>query len=744
MQRVVAFLLVAILFLDVPIVLANEPAESLQTDTIVVFDSSGSMAGRAGGSQKFRSATRALRSLLQKASKTERIGLFVLGGSSRDQCSSTERPIATQRLTPSELTRRVAKLRPIGDTPLAKGLEQLRNTVPRDVPLQIIILTDGTDSCSGDVCKVSRSISETTPLVRIHVVGFLEPGVDSAHALRCIADASGGRYIEASDEATIASLIGQLEPFEALLRCSIDLEYRQYGNCRFTLSQDPSARSFVVGTAGTLAKGPSHVLDVESFPTPALTTRQIDFVLRAISLYGNLTAQQLITRALVCGLGDERAPDDVHLVSISLTAAHLQTSCSGEEPVSFWLKASAKFLDTIRERGCDEVQAIQLTAKDQFIDAALRSYVYSDGIRSTLQAELMKQLLLFDMWSRVCAFHSYGASSSSLPNSPAAGLYLRRERLYSAGDTAGPITFSSERPGSLARVYDDWNGGLMATGSDIQRFCDDYDPAWRKRREVNELLDLASTDPGCIVFAPKKGRGQLVNTTGNDYSGYGSIIFLDGQVFTFSGKEIGSPLFVSVHSVDDKSLFDLLSFPAFFGVAKGKSPSPESVYSFHFVPNTDVAMASRKIVTPDLSPEIERALIADGDGLAIELRNLLAPDHSQIDADRIEQQLQLSISGLLGTPWRHLATGADVCAALDEARNNRSQLFSLYNWDAVLSPDDTADKRAFCGEDTNTQCLARVLGMLTCLGGDAKSAPIGGAELNLDVRKRLLDAKFPQ
>ncbi len=93
-----------------------------------------------------------------------------------------------------------------------------------DDPANIVLVTDGFDTCGGDPCAAARAAKQARPGLRIDVVDLT--GLEE---MRCIADATGGRYVDASRElepALLARLLSDAaargrdqvclpEPFEA-------------------------------------------------------------------------------------------------------------------------------------------------------------------------------------------------------------------------------------------------------------------------------------------------------------------------------------------------------------------------------------------------------------------------------------------------------------------------------------------------------------------------------------------------
>lgn len=74
-----------------------------------------------------------------------------------------------------------------------------------DKPANIVIVSDGQDSCGGDACAAARQIKQSHPFTTVHVItvgGDISVG-------RCIADATGGKVFEARDASNLASAIAE-------------------------------------------------------------------------------------------------------------------------------------------------------------------------------------------------------------------------------------------------------------------------------------------------------------------------------------------------------------------------------------------------------------------------------------------------------------------------------------------------------------------------------------------------------
>jgi hypothetical protein len=96
---------------------------------------------------------------------------------------------------------RIGALRPRKDTPLASGVAQAASMVDGvSRPAVIALISDGKDTCGGDVCAVAARIARSKPLLKINVVDITGTG-----AAGCAARATGGRVLRASNAAELGS-----------------------------------------------------------------------------------------------------------------------------------------------------------------------------------------------------------------------------------------------------------------------------------------------------------------------------------------------------------------------------------------------------------------------------------------------------------------------------------------------------------------------------------------------------------
>jgi Ca-activated chloride channel homolog len=199
---------------------ADEPG----TSTMLVLDSSGSMAEPAGGgSTKIQAAKQALRDVVAALPEDAVVGMRVFGAEvfSRDQpgaCTDSQQVVAPATGNREALLREVDRYRPYGETPIGHALRQAAEDLDPDTARTIVLVSDGVATCEPDPCEVAEELSAQGIDLRIDVVGLAVDG-EARTQLRCIAGVAEGRYHDASSAEEILSSLSTateraLRPFE--------------------------------------------------------------------------------------------------------------------------------------------------------------------------------------------------------------------------------------------------------------------------------------------------------------------------------------------------------------------------------------------------------------------------------------------------------------------------------------------------------------------------------------------------
>ena len=194
----------------------GQPALSLNDRSVeIVVDASRSMWGQIDGVSKMEIAKLTLDALSYRLPDDLDLALRAYGSTSASEsnnCADSTLLVPFRDGNRNYIRQAIAGLKPTGQTPIAYALNQaardfegLRNEKT------IILVSDGIESCGGDPVQAARSLKEQG--IVVHLIGFgLGSAADEDTAsLRAVANASGGRYVTASNaeelEAALADTV---------------------------------------------------------------------------------------------------------------------------------------------------------------------------------------------------------------------------------------------------------------------------------------------------------------------------------------------------------------------------------------------------------------------------------------------------------------------------------------------------------------------------------------------------------
>lgn len=170
---------------------------------ILILDASKSMAQRFESKTKFQAAQDAITTLLNEWETGDELGVAVVGHRFDDDCEDVDRIVSLAPPDAGRVRRALADLKPIGMSPIGVALK--RAAADLDAERNggaVIVLSDGTDSCSRDVCKTVAEIAKKAPNFKVHVIGM---GTDATalQGLQCLAESSGGLSLTVKDAAAL-------------------------------------------------------------------------------------------------------------------------------------------------------------------------------------------------------------------------------------------------------------------------------------------------------------------------------------------------------------------------------------------------------------------------------------------------------------------------------------------------------------------------------------------------------------
>lgn len=128
------------------------------------------------------------------------------GHREKDNCDDVEWLIGLDNTSKEEVSRTVRGLNPTGKTPLARSaLMALDRLKAQQQPATLILITDGIESCDGDLCQTIAEAKLSGIDFKLHIVGF---GIrEETTGLQCAADAGGGQYFDASDAEKLSAAL---------------------------------------------------------------------------------------------------------------------------------------------------------------------------------------------------------------------------------------------------------------------------------------------------------------------------------------------------------------------------------------------------------------------------------------------------------------------------------------------------------------------------------------------------------
>ncbi len=119
-----------------------------------------------------------------------------------------------------DLKRAIGSLRPVGKTALADAVRlamgKVRGGQSVDEPANILLVSDGIDSCDGDPCAAAQSVKLARPGIAINIVDL-----GQSTSLECIARATGGYYIQSGrgDRAELGRIMREAAGYEGRGLC---------------------------------------------------------------------------------------------------------------------------------------------------------------------------------------------------------------------------------------------------------------------------------------------------------------------------------------------------------------------------------------------------------------------------------------------------------------------------------------------------------------------------------------------
>lgn len=180
-------------------------ADVVNPPTVVILDSSGSMAAALEGETRLDKARAVVARQIAAWPPNRPVALVAYGHRRAGDCADIE---TLSPLTPAarlDAPGVLAGLRARGKTPLSAALRHAAGLLPPEGGT-LLLVSDGLETCHDDPCAVAAALRAANASLRIHVIGF---GVtdDEQAALACIAENGGGASAAADTERELADAL---------------------------------------------------------------------------------------------------------------------------------------------------------------------------------------------------------------------------------------------------------------------------------------------------------------------------------------------------------------------------------------------------------------------------------------------------------------------------------------------------------------------------------------------------------
>ncbi|OZU87614.1 hypothetical protein CIL03_16125 [Virgibacillus indicus] len=194
----------------------NEVLKRKETYNIaILLDSSGSMGNYEDGRTRMDLAKEAIQQFVENLPEEANISLDVYGhigsGSDADKeksCSNIEEVYPLSTYNNEKFSDALNQFEPAGWTPMAKAIqvveEKLKDYNGKENSNIIYIVSDGVGTCNGDPVKAIQSLAESQIDPVVNIIGY-QVDNEGLEQLKEMADASDGRYINATNQADLVS-----------------------------------------------------------------------------------------------------------------------------------------------------------------------------------------------------------------------------------------------------------------------------------------------------------------------------------------------------------------------------------------------------------------------------------------------------------------------------------------------------------------------------------------------------------
>jgi hypothetical protein len=238
---------------------------------MMILDGSGSMWGQIDGTPKIEIARDAIGRMLADWPEARSLGLMAYGHRREGDCDDIETLLSPGPVDRDGVTAALEGFTPRGKTPVGASVRAAAGSVGANG--SVVVVTDGLENCGADLCALGHELAADGAGFTAHVIGF---DVDDADGqLSCLAEATGGRYLAASDAASLTGALQEVSapaPEPAGPLHEDDFERASLGPGWTIEHPDPSGFIVDDGALVTMTVHPGYMGDAPDQPNVFLWT----------------------------------------------------------------------------------------------------------------------------------------------------------------------------------------------------------------------------------------------------------------------------------------------------------------------------------------------------------------------------------------------------------------------------------------------------------------------------------------
>ncbi|MEM7080337.1 MAG: hypothetical protein AAF513_17095 [Pseudomonadota bacterium] len=172
----------------------------------MIYDSSNSMWGPlADGERKYEAARIALGEFAENQDPQRPMALRIYGAQSKDDCRDSQLMLEAAPGQQAKIRAAVEAVRPTGQTPIDYSLRAALRDLG-DRPADIVVVTDGIESCDADPCALLEAWQQTQTQINVHVVG-LGLSAKEMRSMQCFAEATGNPVLDAQSTSELTAAL---------------------------------------------------------------------------------------------------------------------------------------------------------------------------------------------------------------------------------------------------------------------------------------------------------------------------------------------------------------------------------------------------------------------------------------------------------------------------------------------------------------------------------------------------------